>query len=62
MQEFWKFVTHDWYFAIPMFCMSFVAITLVVWRVMLNRTANTDMNEFLPEFEPGGMGLGSSAF
>ncbi len=33
MREFWKFVQHDWYFAIPMFCMSLVAITMVVWRL-----------------------------
>lgn len=51
MQEFWKFVTHDWYFAIPMFCMSFVAITLVIWRVMLNRGANTNMSDFLPALQ-----------
>ncbi|MCI0638559.1 MAG: MotA/TolQ/ExbB proton channel family protein [Gemmataceae bacterium] len=51
MQEFWKFVTQDWYFAIPMFCMSFAAITLVVWRIMLNRHVNTNLDEFLPEFQ-----------
>jgi biopolymer transport protein ExbB len=51
MQEFWKFVRHDWYFAIPMFCMSFVAITMVVWRIMLNRSANTNMSVFLPELQ-----------
>ena len=51
MQEFWKFVTHDWYFAIPMFIMSFIAITMVVWRIMLNRTANTNMSVFLPEVQ-----------
>jgi len=51
MQEFWKFVRHDWYFALPMFCMSFVAITMVVWRIMLNRSANTNMSVFLPELQ-----------
>lgn len=51
MQAFWKFVTHDWYFAIPMFGMSLVAVCLVVWRVLLNRGANTDLNRFLPEFQ-----------
>ncbi len=44
MQEFYKFVRHDWYFAIPMFCMSFVAITMVVWRIMLNRGANSNLS------------------
>ena len=51
MQEFWKFVKHDWYFAIPMFCMSFVAITMVVWRIMLNRAANTNLSALLPELQ-----------
>jgi biopolymer transport protein ExbB len=51
MQEFWKFVRHDWYFAIPMFCMSFVAITMVVWRIMLNSGANTNMSALLPELQ-----------
>src|SRR5437588_5424313 len=51
MQEFWKFVRHDWYFAIPMFCMSLVAVTMVVWRIMLNRTANTNLSVLLPELQ-----------
>ena len=51
MREFWKFVQHDWYFAIPMFCMSFVAITMVVWRIMLNRGANTNMSQLLPDLQ-----------
>lgn len=50
MNVFWHFVTHDWYFAIPMFAMSLVAITLVVWRILLNRQANTNLSEFLPAF------------
>lgn len=51
MQEFWKFVTHDWYFAFPMFGMSLAAVTLVVWRILLNRTAQTDLDSFLPAFQ-----------
>src|SRR5438034_9970669 len=51
MQEFWRFVTHDWYFAIPMFCMSLTAVMLVIWRIMLNVNANTNLNTFLPEFQ-----------
>jgi len=31
--------------------MSFVAITMVVWRIMLNRSANTNMSVFLPELQ-----------
>jgi biopolymer transport protein ExbB len=51
MYEFWRFVTHDWYFAIPMFFMSGTAFTLVVWRFLLNRNANTNLNQFLPAFQ-----------
>src|SRR4051794_28785740 len=51
MQAFWTFVTHDWYFALPMFAMSLVSITLVVWRILLNRHANTDLNVFLQAFQ-----------
>jgi biopolymer transport protein ExbB len=51
MREFWKFVQHDWYFAIPMFCMSLIAITMVVWRVLLNRAANTNMSQLLPDLQ-----------
>lgn len=51
MQEFMKFVTQDWYFAIPMFAMSLIAVTLVVWRVLLNMQANTNLNTFLPAFQ-----------
>jgi biopolymer transport protein ExbB len=51
MREFWHFVTQDWYFAIPMFAMSLAAVTLVVWRILLNRAAQSDLNAFLPAFQ-----------
>lgn len=51
MSAFLDFVKGEWYFAIPMFLMSMTAITLVIWRIMLNRTATTDMNRFLPAFQ-----------
>jgi biopolymer transport protein ExbB len=51
MSAFWQFVTGDWYFAIPMFLMSLAAITLVVWRILLNHNAKTQMNIFLPAFQ-----------
>jgi biopolymer transport protein ExbB len=34
-----------------MFLMSFVAVTLVVWRILLNLDAKTNLNEFLPRFQ-----------
>jgi biopolymer transport protein ExbB len=51
MQEFWNFYRNDWYFAIPMTAMILVAITLVIWRILLNVNANTNLNEFLPAFQ-----------
>src|SRR5437660_5667060 len=51
MSAFGKFVTGEWYFAIPMFLMSLTAVTLVIWRILLNYNARTNMNEFLPAFQ-----------
>jgi biopolymer transport protein ExbB len=51
MNVFLHFVTHDWYFAIPMFAMSLAALTLVVWRFLLNRHADTNLSDFLPAFQ-----------
>ena len=51
MGAFWEFCKNDWYFAVPMFCMSGVAITMVIWRALLNNNAKTNMNLFLPRFQ-----------
>jgi biopolymer transport protein ExbB len=51
MTAFLHFVTHDWYFAIPMFIMSMSGVGLVIWRLLLNFNANTNLNEFLPAFQ-----------
>ena len=51
MSAFTHFIFNDWYFAIPMFLMSFTAVTLVVWRILLNLDAKTDLNSFLPKFQ-----------
>ncbi len=51
MDAFYHFVTQDWYFAIPMLGMSLAAVTLVVWRLLLNFGARTNMNVFLPAFQ-----------
>jgi biopolymer transport protein ExbB len=51
MSAFWQFVKGDWYFALPMIAMSLVALTLVIWRILLNLHAKTDMSEFLPVFQ-----------
>jgi biopolymer transport protein ExbB len=51
MGAFGDFVQNEWYFAIPMLFMSLVALTLVIWRILLNYNARTNMNEFLPQFQ-----------
>ena len=51
MQAFFTFVKHDWYFFIPLLFMSIAGVTLVIWRILLNINATTNMNEFLPEFQ-----------
>jgi biopolymer transport protein ExbB len=51
MTAFFKFVTGDWWIAIPMFIMSLTGITLVIWRILLNRNAQTPMSAFLPAFQ-----------
>jgi biopolymer transport protein ExbB len=51
MTVLWDFVRDHWAFAILMFGMSIAAITLVIWRILLNVNANTNMNQFLPVFQ-----------
>jgi biopolymer transport protein ExbB len=51
MSAFWTFIRDDWWIAIPMFAMSLTALTLVIWRLLLNFNARTNMDEFLPLFQ-----------
>jgi biopolymer transport protein ExbB len=51
MSSFLTFLREEWYFAIPMLLMSLVAVTLTVWRILLNVNAGTDMGKFLPELQ-----------
>ena len=51
MSAFWEFLHDHWYFALPMLAMSAVGVTLVIWRLLLNLNAKTNMNEFLPAFQ-----------
>src|SRR5580700_964399 len=45
------FFIDEWYFATPLVIMSLVAAALVIWRILLNMSSNTDMDEFLPVFQ-----------
>jgi biopolymer transport protein ExbB len=51
MKAFFHFITNEWYFAIPMLLMSMTATALVIWRLLLNMNARTNLNEFLPQFQ-----------
>lgn len=51
MRAFLDFIRDDWYFAWPMFAMMVVALAMVLWRLLLNWNAQTNMNEFLPAFQ-----------
>jgi biopolymer transport protein ExbB len=51
VEAFWNFVTHHWYFALPMFLMSFVGIFLVIWRLLLNINGSVSLNTLMPEFQ-----------
>lgn len=51
MSAFFDFITREWYFAAPLFAMSLTALTLVIWRILLNLDARTDINDFLPKFQ-----------
>lgn len=59
------FFLGEWYFALPLVLMSMAAATLVIWRVLLNTSARTDMDGFLPDFQkvlreegiPGAIGI-----
>jgi biopolymer transport protein ExbB len=51
MKAVQDFFIGEWYFALPLVVMSLVAAFLVIWRLLLNSSANTDMDEFLPVFQ-----------
>lgn len=51
MKAVTDFFIHEWYFSVPLVLMSLIALSLVIWRVLLNNTANTDMDDFLPVFQ-----------
>jgi biopolymer transport protein ExbB len=51
MNAVYDFFIKEWYFSIPLVIMSLVAAALVIWRLLLNGTASTDMDEFLPVFQ-----------
>lgn len=51
MKALINFYTDEWYFAVPMTLMAFIAFALVAWRWMLNQSAKTRMDDFLPDLQ-----------
>jgi biopolymer transport protein ExbB len=51
MKALGDFFWHEWYFAIPLVLMSLTAVTLVVWRALLNWNAGTNLAAFLPALQ-----------
>jgi biopolymer transport protein ExbB len=51
MDVFLSFLQNEWYFAYPMLAMSLIAVSLVIWRIMLNQGASSDLNELLPALQ-----------
>lgn len=45
------FFIDEWYFATPLVIMSLFSAGFVIWRILLNLSSNTDMDEFLPVFQ-----------
>jgi biopolymer transport protein ExbB len=45
------FFIDEWYFATPLVILSLTSAALVIWRVMLNLSSRTDMDEFMPVFQ-----------
>ena len=51
MQAVQDFFIGEWYFSVPLIVMSLIAGALVIWRILLNLSAGTDMDDFLPVFQ-----------
>jgi biopolymer transport protein ExbB len=51
IQALISFFKTEWYFAIPMTMMIFIAFVLVAWRYMLNISAKTTADDLLPDLQ-----------
>lgn len=51
MKALQNFYLNEWYFAAPMTAMTLTAFLLVAWRWLLNQSAKTRMDRFLPELQ-----------
>ncbi len=51
MEAVGKFYTGEWFFAIPMTLMTFIAFALVVWRWLLNINSNSNLDTLLTDVQ-----------
>ena len=51
MEAIGKFYTNEWFFAIPMTLMTFIAFALVIWRWLLNINSNSSLNGLLADVQ-----------
>ena len=51
MKALTNFFLNEWYFAIPMTLMMFIAFVLVIWRSLLNQGANSNLDLLLPDLQ-----------
>jgi len=51
MEAVGKFYTGEWFFAIPMTLMTFVAFALVIWRGLLNVNSDSNLDALLTDVQ-----------
>src|SRR5260221_596499 len=45
------FISNEWYYFGPLLLMSMTAVSLIIWRLLLNNSAKTNLGVFLPVFQ-----------
>src|SRR5260370_7748157 len=45
------FISNEWYYFGPLLLMSMTAMALIIWRLLLNNSAKTNLGVFLPVFQ-----------
>jgi biopolymer transport protein ExbB len=51
MNALLNFYQNEWYYAVPLTLLMFVAFALVVWRMLLNVSAKSNLDAFLPDLQ-----------
>ena len=51
MDALLNFYKNEWYYAVPLTLLMFVAFALVVWRMLLNMSAKSNLDAFLPDLQ-----------